>query len=761
MHIIFVVAIVLVLILLALVSVIFIAWKGAAPLVRFTTWCLAHLFFKIRIVGAQNIPKHGAALIVSNHVSYADAILIGCATPRFIRFLMWRQLYENKWLHWFSRILYAIPIATNSPKESLRALRNARTELENGMLVGVFPEGGITRTSHVNPFERGVNVITRGLDTIPIVPVYLDGLWGHSLSLRGGHVFASPLSLRHPVTVYIGQPITGNVDAEHLHQRVLELGTQAVEYRKRPAGTLSHRFVAAAKRNWSSTAVADSTGKQLTFGRTLTAALLLKKWILRNCPESRCVGLLLPSSVGGALANLGVTLAGKTAVNLNFTAGEEAMLHAVEKCEVSTILSSRVFLEKAKLPNLPGTVFLEDLLPTFTAASKILTMAAARLLPVRHLAGTARSGDLAAIIFSSGSTGTPKGVMLSHWNSIANIDAAAEVYSVYRTDCMLGVLPFFHSFGYTYTLWFPLVQGFKAVFHPNPNEAKAIGELAGAHAATLFLSTPTFCSGYVRKCTREQFQSLRYMIVGAEKLRPALVQAFEEKFGVTPLEGYGCTEMGPVVSVNVIDKEHSAYKPGTAGRPLPGVSLRIVDPETLAPLSAGETGLLLVSGPSRMIGYLDDPERTAQSLVDGFYSTGDLACVDSEGFLQIVDRLARFSKIAGEMVPHLKIEEKIQEIFGDKPCVVVGIPDEQRGERLALLYTDQDTTPTGLWQRLSASGLPRLWVPKRENMYPVESIPLLGTGKLDLYGARIRAIELAGATGVPVTVNASSSKSDS
>jgi acyl-[acyl-carrier-protein]-phospholipid O-acyltransferase/long-chain-fatty-acid--[acyl-carrier-protein] ligase len=731
---------------LTLAATIYIAWLVPTPLVRLVLWSLTNLFFKIRIVGADNIPKKGAALLVSNHVSYADAILVGCATPRFIRFLMWQPLYENKWLNPFCRLLYAIPIPQRSPKESLRALRNARTELEKGMLVGIFPEGELTRTSHVKPFERGVEVITRGLDSTPVIPIYLDGMWGHALSLKNGRPFSSRLKLRHEVTVYIGEPLTGDLSAERLHQRVLELGPRAAEFRKSPTTTLSHRFIRAAKRQWHSIAVTDSTGEQLSFGETLTAALLLKKWIHTNCAQSCSIGLLFPSSVGGALANLGITLAGKTAVNLNFTAGEEAMAHAIQKCEIATILSSRTFLEKSKLPQMPGMLFLEDVLAAFSAPAKALTMSAARLLPTRFLAGGAKPDDLAAVIFSSGSTGTPKGVMLSHWNLISNVDAVAQVYSVDHTDCMLGVLPFFHSFGYSYTLWFPLVHGFKAVFHANPTDAKVIGELAGAHRPTLFLSTPTFCLGYLRKCTREQFASIRYCLVGAEKLRPALAKAFEEKFGFPPLEGYGCTEMGPVVSVNVTGKERSAYKPGTAGRPLPHVSLRIVDPETFVPLAAGETGLLLVNGPSRMIGYLGDPERTAQSLVDGYYSTGDLAYVDSDGFLNIVDRLARFSKIAGEMVPHLKIEEEIHQILGDQPCVVIGIPDDQRGERLALLYTQPETAPSQLWQRLSESGLPRLWVPRRENIYLVDAIPTLGTGKVDLRGAKAKAIELASAS---------------
>jgi acyl-[acyl-carrier-protein]-phospholipid O-acyltransferase / long-chain-fatty-acid--[acyl-carrier-protein] ligase len=733
---------------LTLVATVYIAWLVPAPLVRLIVWTIAHVFFKIRIVGADNIPKKGSALIVSNHVSYADAILIGCATPRFIRFLMWQPLYESKWLNPFCRLFYAIPIPQHS-RESLRALRNARTELEKGSLVCIFPEGEITRTSHVKPFERGVDVITRGLVGTPVIPIYLDGLWGHALSLKGGKPFSSRLRLRHEVTVYVGQAMTSDISSDKLHQRVLELGTQAAEFGKRETSTLSHRFIAAAKRRWTSPAIADSTGKELSFGETLTAALLLRKWIRTNRAPESSIGLLLPASVGGPLANLGVTLAGKTAVNLNFTAGQEAIAYAIEKCGILTVLSSRAFLEKAKLAELPGTVYLEDLLATFSPASKALTMAAARLLPARVLAGAAKPDDLAAVIFSSGSTGTPKGVMLSHWNLISNADATAQVYSVDHTDCMLGVLPFFHSFGYSYTLWFPLLNGFKTVFHPNPMDAKAIGELAGAHHPTLFLSTPTFCLGYLRKCTREQLGSIRYLLVGAEKLRPALVEAFEEKFGVTPLEGYGCTEMGPVVSVNVVNHERGAYKPGTAGRPLPHVSLRVVDPETMVPVAAGEAGLLLVNGPSRMIGYVGDPERTAQSLVDGYYSTGDLACVDSDGFLNIVDRLARFSKIAGEMVPHLKIEEAVHEILSDQPCVALGIPDDQRGERLALLITPSDTAPAELWRRLSETTLPKLWIPKRENIYVVDAIPTLGTGKLDLRGAKAKAIELASGSQAP------------
>jgi acyl-[acyl-carrier-protein]-phospholipid O-acyltransferase/long-chain-fatty-acid--[acyl-carrier-protein] ligase len=726
---------------LTLGATVYIAWLAPAALARLAVWCCANILFKIRVVGAHNIPRTGGALIVSNHVSYADAILLGCTTPRLIRFLMWQPIFENRWLNPFCRLFRAIPLATHSPKESLRALRNARTVLEAGELVGIFPEGELTRTSHVKPFERGVELITRGLPSAPVIPVYLDGLWGHALSLKGGKVFGtSRLRLRHEVTIYVGEPMTGSVDAEQLYQKVLELGRAAAEYSKKPTTTLAHRFIKSAKQNWSAPAIADSTGKQLRFGETLTAALLLKSWLEEHA-DQRCIGLLFPASVAGALANLGVTLAGKTAVNLNFTAGVEAMQHAIRTCEIQTVLSSRVFYEKARLPELPGVVFLEDLYPGFTRRAKLRAALSARFSPARWLSGAAKPDDPAAVIFSSGSTGTPKGVMLSHWNLVANVEAVAQVYSVGSSDCMLGALPFFHSFGYTYTLWLPMLEGFKSVFHPNPTDAQAIGDLSGAHHPTLFLSTPTFCLGYLRKCTREQFASIRYLLVGAERLRPALADAFHKKFGVTPLEGYGCTEMGPAVSVNTACGESSGYRAGSVGRLLPRVAVRIVDPETFGPRAAGETGLLLVDGPSRMLGYIGERDRTTQALHDGYYVTGDLAYVDEQGFLHIVDRLARFCKIAGEMVPHIKVEEALAGILKGDRCLVTGIPDERRGERLAVLYEGDRATPAEMIQYLQAEGLPALWIPKRDHFCRVETLPQLGSGKVDLMKARAIAAQ--------------------
>jgi acyl-[acyl-carrier-protein]-phospholipid O-acyltransferase/long-chain-fatty-acid--[acyl-carrier-protein] ligase len=495
--------------------------------------------------------------------------------------------------------------------------------------------------------------------------------------------------------------------------------------------------------------MADTTGRSLTYGEVLTAAVLLGRVGPRPAP-AEMVGVLLPSTVAGALVNLSLTLRGAVPVNLNFTAGEDAMQSAIQQCGIRTVVTSRAFLAKAKIPALPGSVYLEDLLPRATPLAKLRAFLAARFAPAALLSRGRRTPDgLAAVIFSSGSTGVPKGVMLSHYNLISDIEAIAQLFWINSADRIVGVLPFFHSFGFTITIWFPLLSGCGVVYHPNPTDAHAIGELVQKHKATLLLTTPTFCATYTRKCSAAEFASLRYVLVGAEKLRQPIADAFRQKFGVELLEGYGCTEMSPVVAVNAPNftagkDTQTGNKAGTVGHPLPGVAARIVDPVTFGPLPPNTEGLLLVKGANRMLGYLHQPERTAEVFRDGWYNTGDIALLDDEGFLRITDRLSRFSKIAGEMVPHLKVEEAILNVLGDAQCVVTGIPDDTRGERLVALYVHPTLTPAELYQQLSDADLPRLWIPKRENLYPVDALPQLGTGKLDLRAVRHRAQHLAG-----------------
>ncbi len=359
--------------------------------------------------------------------------------------------------------------------------------------------------------------------------------------------------------------------------------------------------------------------------------------------------------------------------------------------------------------------------------------------PPPYVGGVNPLDRLATVIFSSGSTGEPKGVMLSHYNVSSNIEQLGQVFGFHSKDRMLGVLPFFHSFGFTGTLALPGVLGIGVVFHPNPLDAKTIGPLVSEYGVTFLLATPTFLQIYMRGCNPEDFGSLRLVAVGAEKLPERLAAAFDEQFGIRPFEAYGCTECSPAVTVNTHDFRAAGFrqvggKRGKIGHPLPGVCARIINPETGEPVEIGQPGLLLVRGPNVMVGYLGKPEKTSEVLRDGWYTTGDIAALDEDGFLQITDRLSRFSKIGGEMVPHIKVEEKLHELAGatEQSFVVTSAADEKKGERLVVLHKLADDKLQPVLEKLTASDLPNLWKPKADAFLRVESFPMLGTGKLDL-----------------------------
>ena len=723
-------------------------------LIRFTLWFLTHTIYKIRIVGQEHVPFRGPALLVCNHVSFVDALLVGACVQRFIRFMILRSFYEMKPLNGLFRLMKTIPVSNQNRREVVASLEKAREALREGHVVCIFAEGAISRTGNLLPFKRGLERIVEGAD-VPVIPVHLDRVWGSIFSFKNGRFFwKRPERIPYPVTVSFGKPLPSTAKAWEVRQAIMGLAGEASRYRRTSRDLLHLKFIQAAKRRWFSLAMADSTGKELTYGKTLVAALCLARWIKTQCPGEKMIGVMVPASIGGALSNIAVLLSGRSPVNLNFTAGREAMAVAKQRCGIQTVLTSKIFLAKAKLEETEGMAFLEDILREISPVRKVLTAVAAFVCPSRLIqfvcGGKGDPDALATVIFTSGSSGVPKGVMLSHHNILANADGLSQIFRVTQRDRLVGILPLFHSFGFTGTLWFPLLSGFGVIYHPNPMDAKTIGETVRRHKATILIATPTFYSVYLRKCPAEDFASLRYAIVGAEKLRERVAAEFKEKFGLELLEGYGCTEMGPVVSVNTTNVANrtefqTGFKAGTVGHPLPGVQAKIVHHETGETLGCGEEGLMLVKGPNRMMGYLAEPEKTEACLLDGWYVTGDIARMDEDGFLTITDRLSRFSKIGGEMVSHIKIEEKTNEILGDTACVVSSIPDEKKGEKLVMFYAHPGLTPQELWERLGQTDLPKLWIPKRENFYSIEAIPTLGTGKVDFRKIKAMALERAAA----------------
>jgi acyl-[acyl-carrier-protein]-phospholipid O-acyltransferase/long-chain-fatty-acid--[acyl-carrier-protein] ligase len=730
-------------------------------MIRLCFFLLTHTFYRIEVRGAENLPRRGPALLVCNHISFADPFLIGACTPRFIRFLMYRHFYETRGIHWLAKLMGAIPISeADKPREMVQSLRGAQDRLREGDLVCIFAEGAITRTGNLLRFRRGFERITRGL-AVPVIPVHLDRVWGSIFSFeRGRFFFKWPRRIPYRVTVSFGAPLAGNADAFQVRQSVMALSADAFARRGEAQRPLPELFLDCARRNWRRFAMADSTARQVSFGQALIGALLFRRQVVKQCPDEKMIGVLLPPCVPAALLNYGISLAGRVPVNLNYTSSKQAMEVAVERAGLKTIFTTEKLLSRIGFEKQPGMVMVEDVAKSFTRLDKLVWALIARLVPTAVLRRCLVPRDvnldsLATVIFSSGSTGTPKGVMLSHRNIVSNLEGVQQTINVSRSDCLLGILPFFHSFGFSIGLWLPAVSGFGVAYHSNPLEARKIGELCRKFHVTIMISTPTFVWEYVRRCEAEDFASLRVAIVGAEKMKPELGDAFREKFHLDLLQGYGCTELSPVVSVENSgytgsDQKQVGAKRGTVGHPIPGVAVRIVDPESFATLGSAQPGMLLVKGPSVMVGYLGEPEKTRQAMwEDGWYITGDVAQLDEDGFIQITDRLSRFSKIGGEMVSHVQVEEALQRALGcfEPRMVVTSISDEQKGERFVVLHTELGLSVDELLERLRDSGLPKLWVPRKENFFPVPALPFLGSGKLDLKQVKETAKKLAAAAG--------------
>ena len=724
-----------------------------AGFIRRTGGALARLIYRISTHGLEHLPPAGGVLLLPNHITWIDAIILQVACPRPIRFVIFDRIYHRALLNPIFRIFGVIPVSAVHAKEGVRL---ATARLQAGEVVCIFPEGELSRTGTLLRLKKGFELIARKGD-VPVVPVWLDQLWGSIFSFQGGRFFSKwPQHVPYPVTVAFGEPLTpAQADIATVREKLLILGARCYGERPMLKKHLAETCLRGLKRHPGRVAVIDGLDhSSFTRGTLLAAAIVLARH-LRAHVSARRVGIVLPPTKGAVLANLGVLLAGKIPVDLNFTAGRPALEAALRTAEIDTVLTAGAFERKLEqFPWPPHVVRLESLLPPLKKQIALWRVLVT-LLPwwmLTRLLGIPRAGghEEAVLLFTSGSAGEPKGVVLSHHNVLANISQFRVMINFTRGETVLASLPFFHSFGSTVTLWFPLIEGLRMVTYPNPLEAAKNAELIERYGCSLFLATPTFLRGYLRKAERAQLASVRLAVAGAEKLPRALAEAFAEKFGQQVMEGYGLTETSPVVSVNLPDVSlndaghtvQHAYRPGSVGKLAPGLAAQIRDPDTGAPLSLHATGMLWLQGPNIFEGYLKRPEQTADVLRDGWFRSGDLGRFDEDGFLFIEGRLSRFSKIGGEMVAHETVEARILEALGlpatgDAQFVVVGIPDEAKGESLVLL-TMIDLDQADLRNRLSALGMPNLWIPRR--IQRVESLPVLGTGKLDLKGCHDLAL---------------------
>jgi len=736
-------------------------WLLPEALLRSFVLLLAHTLYRVRIVGGTNLPAEGGALLIPNHVSFLDGLFLLAATDRPIRFVVEKHWYERPYLKPFLAALRTIPIAaTGGPRVLLKALRDAGEALDQGSLVCLFAEGEISRMGSTLPFRRGMERILKGR-TAPVVPVHLDRVYGSLLSAREGRVKWWPTRVPCPVTVSFGAPLPSQVSHVEVRRAVDELGEGAWRLRANELQPLHRAFVRSARRGPWRHALADTQGRSLSRLGALAAAVVLARRLRQPWAGQERVGILLPPSIGGALAAFAASLSGRTAVPLNYTVGPASLASCARQASLRTVLTSRAFLERLPIAPLDGVqfLFLEDVMKDVARGERLGAVLRALLLPHRWLEASCGAtkpvtrDTIATVIFSSGSTGEPKGVELTHGNVQANCDGVAQLIPLDHTDKLVGVLPLFHSFG-NMALWYAVQQGAGLVFHANPLDAVAVGELTATHRATILLATPTFLQLYLRRCEPGQLGSLRVVLTGAEKLTDTLADAFADRFGIRPIQGYGCTECSPVVATSTPGYRAAGFyqagsRRGSVGRPLPGIVVRIVDPETKSPLPIGAAGLVLVRGANVMRGYLGRDDLTAAAMHDGCYVTGDVGRIDEEGFLYLTDRLSRFSKIGGEMVPHGTVEEHLQECSGreERAFAVCGVPDPKKGERLMVLTTLRAEDLPDVLKQLGSRGLPALFVPRADQFVVVESLPMLGTGMLDLRKAKELCLAAANGAG--------------
>ncbi len=694
------------------------------------------LIYRLRIAGAERVPADGGVLVCCSHQSLVDGGVLGVALPRPATYITYQRYVDIPVLGTLLRWCGCVPVDEKGSRRALAATIATATEAAAaGGAVCIFPEGKLTRSGQTDRFQAGCERIAERAG-VPILPAAIDGLWGAGLGLSHDPRARWRLRWRPRVDLRFGAPLPSTATAGQVRARCVALLHDIARER---AADQRDTLIAAAlrglRRRSFAPVVRDAKGALGGLALAGLAAALRRR--LRLDEGETAVGIVLPPGRGGAIANLCVAMAGRTAVNLNHTAGETQLRRMLELAGVRTIISSRLYRTRIRLPDLPARVIdLEDVLPGVGKAEILARGAAALLGP----APAADPDAVAALVFTSGSTGDPKGVELTHRQILANVHAIAEAFAVAEDDCLATPLPLFHSFGLVPGLWMPLCHRVCVAGQADPSDGAALGALLAEAKATILVGTATFARSWMRRIEPAQAARLRMTIVGAEKCPADLRAAWSARYGSPLLEGYGCTELCPVVSVNLPAITRGGLtddraRDGSVGRPLPGIHVAAVDIATGAELPPGEEGMLVVWSPARMRGYLGRPDLTAKVLLRDGYITGDRGRVDDDGFIAITGRISRFAKIGGEMVPLDLVQEAVLSALAaaghgeSGECAVAAASDPGRGERLVVLHTGIDADWAGLFDRLD---LAPLWRPRAKDVRQVEALPKLGTGKLDL-----------------------------
>ena len=701
------------------------------------------VLFRVRIQGDRNGFDAPRLLIVANHESFLDGLILGLYLPVDPVFVVHTGIARNRWFRLVLSLTDYLAVDPTSPM----AMKTVVRLVDTGRPVVIVPEGRITVTGSLMKVYDGPAFVAAKTGAT-LVPVRLDGparTWFSRLSGQyPRRLFPQiTMSIQPPTRIDIAPEGPAKVRRRKAGEAMRRVMQQMLFSSQPKVSLYSSMLDAMDIHGRRHRVVEDVKQIEYSYGDLLKMTLALGRLASRHVAPGERAGVLMPNlaTTLGLLVGLGAM--GRVPAMLNFTAGTDGLQNACLAAGIRTIFTSRQFLEQARLdPTVAAlqgirVVALEDLRGELGLGDRLWLLA---MMAFPRLAGReVEPEDPAVVLFTSGSEGKPKGVVLSHRALLSNIAQIRSVIDISPTDKVLNALPMFHSFGLTGGALLPLTTGTGVFLYPSPLHYRVIPEVIYDRGCSVLFGTSTFLGNYGKHAHPYDFYRLRYVVAGAEKLSDTVRDTWVEKFGIRILEGYGATETAPVIAVNT----PMAFRRGTVGQLLPSMQGRLV------PVPGIERGgMLHVSGPNLMSGYLrvEKPgvlEPPKSALGDGWYETGDICDIDADGFVTILGRVKRFAKIAGEMVS-LEVVEKLAAVASPAAQhAATAIADAQRGESIVLFSTDTGLNRERLQQAARSAGLPEIAVPR--SLVMVEALPLLGTGKIDYATLRAQALARAGA----------------
>lgn len=722
-------------------------------LFRFISFVICRCFYRQRVSFKCILDKTQSYIFVSNFSSLADSLFIFSALKRKIKFIYRKGAFTPSFFYRFFHsemfIDKCADFDVNGHKEYVNEVKKL---IKGGYSLCFFPENKVSKNGLIGKFYDEIIDIVSNEINISVVPLYVGPLWGTIFSSKR---LNTTLKIR-TINVFIGLECLPETKPWQLRNMVCELASDSEMYLRFGEKVLHYQFLKLAKKNPFKKLLYELDSKPLGRFNILLKSVILSRKIRDIKRKNNHIGIMLPNSYAAAISILAVIYADCIPAMLNFSLSKTTLASLIISYDLDLVLTSRKFIEKIKHEKLSEMIFLEDIVNEISwkdkIASALILFALPAFVSIRIFSPKSFRNlyEAAIIIFTSGSTGDPNGVVLTHHNVNCNATICCETMFIeLDNDAITGNLPLFHSYGMMVEFWIPFMTGIKVTYIRNPLDYEAILKAVREHRLTLLATTQTFLYGYIKKSSNGDFKSLRLLILGAEKFNSANADKIRSLINTEPIEGYGCTELSPVVSINISDDSYhlgkKSGKKGSIGKAITGVAAKIVNIETHLDCQPDEDGLLLIKGPTVMKEYLNNQEDTAKAFIDGWYNTKDIAQIDEEGNITISGRISRFSKIAGEMVSHELIESLINNYLGlfEKSIAVVNLKSNDEKDKIGVFYSLENLNIREITQYLSNFGLSNLWIPKNRDFIRVYEIPTLPSGKLDLKKLKEMAASLS------------------